>query len=113
MKISDRRKTNFFIVDNQLFDVWGKELKPQGIAVYCCLIRHASSDSCYPSHATLAKECGLSKSTAIRTLKKLSELGLIRISKRHSEKTKGQTSNEYTILNLPPQCQSDTRRRHI
>lgn len=107
MKISDRRKSHFFIVDNHLFDVWGKQLKPQGIAVYCCLIRHASNNSCFPSHQKIADECGISRRTVVSTIQKLSKLGLITTKKRTKE-TGGKASSLYIINDLPnTRCAGD------
>lgn len=105
-KITDERTHNFFIGYNEIFDFWGEKIKIQGIGIYLCLVRHASNNSCFPSHNRIAKQCGLSESSVKRTLKMLESFGLIKIVKRHNPKNNGQTSNEYIIKDLPPvQCE--------
>ena len=122
MRIKDCRKSHFFWAHDAIFDIWGSILKANGLAVYLCLVRHADGNGiCYPSFGTIAKKCGVSRSTVVRTINKLIELGLIkreqRVVEREQSKGKEKTSNLYTILDLPtapsvretqPQCQKDT-----
>jgi DNA-binding GntR family transcriptional regulator len=96
-------KTNHkkFWAYNYIFDVLGNKLKPNGIAVYLCLIRHANNQSqCYPSFKLIAEKCGMSRMTVIRTIDKLIGLDLIQVQKRKSNKG-DYSSNLYTIKELP------------
>jgi predicted transcriptional regulator len=96
-------KTNHkkFWAYNDIFDVLGNKLKPNGIAVYLCLIRHANNQNqCYPSFKLIAEKCGISRMTVIRTIDKLIGLDLIQVQKRKSNKG-DYSSNLYTIKELP------------
>jgi predicted transcriptional regulator len=95
-------KTNHkkFWAYNYIFDVLGNKLKPNGIAVYLCLIRHANNQNqCYPSFKLIAEKCGMSRMTVIRTIDKLIGLDLIQVQKRKTDKG-GDTSNLYIIKKL-------------
>jgi len=86
---------------NSIFDVLGNTLKPTGIAVYLCLIRHADRNAqCYPSHKLIAKKCGISRRTVVTAITKLVKLDLIKVQKRETNNG-GDTSNLYMIKKLP------------
>lgn len=57
----------------------GRTLKPSGIAVYNVLaaFANAKTQSCYPTHRTIAKIAGMSKRTVSGKLRQLEELNLI------------------------------------
>ena len=99
--VGDKRRSQFFLIHSDIFDKWGKRLGPNGIAVYLCLIRHSGNydDKCLPFIKTIADECGISRKTVMRTLKRISELGLIEIQPRKSEHG-GDTSNLYIIKDI-------------
>lgn len=59
------------------------------------LSRANASGTCWPSHATLAREARCSVSTAQRALARLREHGLVSWEQRRDEST-GQSSNLYT-----------------
>ena len=85
---------------NYIFDVLGNKLKPNGIAVYLCLIRHANNQSqCYPSFKLIAEKCGMSRRTVIRTIDNLVHLDLIKVQKRKTDKN-DYSSNLYFIKNI-------------
>lgn len=70
--------------------------------VLLILADHANADNqCWPSMATICKETGLSRSTAIRAINKLCKLGLIRKSGRWIAHE--QTSNSYRLLIAKPE----------
>ncbi|WP_069470615.1 helix-turn-helix domain-containing protein [Candidatus Marithrix sp. Canyon 246] len=86
---------------NDIFDVFGSELKAYNLIVYLCLIRHADSKGqCYPSYNLIAKKCGVSRRTVINAINKLIELDFISLSKRKVNNG-SYTSNLYTIKELP------------
>lgn len=58
---------------------YGRELKPAGIAVYNVLASFANSrtQSCFPTHRTIAKIAGTSKRTVSEKIRQLEILELI------------------------------------
>jgi Helix-turn-helix domain len=101
MKLRDSRKRGWFWARNEIFDWWGQAIGPMGIAIYLCLCRHANGrGESHPSFARIAAECGMSKRSAIRTMKVLIVNHLIHSEQRISEKG-DPDSNTYTILDLP------------
>lgn len=68
------------------------------IAVYVTLCAYASNAdrSCFPSYSTLARRAGCCRSTAIRAIARLEELGFIE-KQNQSSKAGDSTSNLYTI----------------
>jgi DNA-binding transcriptional MocR family regulator len=68
-------------------------LKPNMQLVYAWLVRHRNrhTGACYPSYKKLAKECGVSRATIIKTLKQLEKERLIRVLKKSG-------SNNYYLL---------------
>jgi predicted transcriptional regulator len=90
-----------FLAYNDIFDVLGNTLKPTGIAVYLCLIRHADHNAqCYLSHKLIATKCGISQRTVVTAISKLLKLDLIKVQKRETNNG-GNTSNLYIIKKLP------------
>ena len=71
------RRTNFFMVDNRIFEY---DLKPRDIAVYCFLCRRLNQDSnvAFPSRKDIGNGCGIKKEETVdKALKVLVEKGLI------------------------------------
>ncbi len=78
------RRTNFFMVDNRIFDY---DLKPRDIAVYCFLCRRLNQNSnvAFPSRKDIGKGCGIKKEETVdKALKVLVEKGLIEKYHRHT-----------------------------
>ena len=78
------RRTNFFMVDNCIFEY---ALKPRDIAVYCFLCRRLNQESnvAFPSRKDIAKSCGIKKEETVdKALKVLVEKGLIEKHHRHT-----------------------------
>ncbi len=97
VKIEDRRRHNFFILDNDLIDAYGPKIGPIGIAVYCCLARHANNGTCRPGQKTIAAEIGASESSVKRSLHQLRELEIITITARKTSRDTADT-NVFTLL---------------
>lgn len=102
--IRDLRTEKRFFVDNIILRGYGPQLGVYGIAVYTALCMHANltTQTCYPSHRTIAEmlDCSVSKvKEAIRTLERLH---LIETSPQYDANNQRQTSNLYTLLNPPP-----------
>ena len=78
------RRTNFFMVDNRIFEY---DLKPRDIAVYCFLCRRLNQESnvAFPSRKDIGKGCGIKKEETVdKALKVLVEKGLIEKYHRHT-----------------------------
>jgi DNA-binding transcriptional MocR family regulator len=72
------------------------------IAVYVALTwRMGAGGSVFPSHETIAEDAGMSRRTAMATLKSLRDKGLVDWSNR-SKKGGGKTSNVYTVSVTKP-----------
>ena len=82
-EIRDFRNGDWYWIDREILRRYGKKLKASGLAIYNILASYAnlSTQSCFPSQATMAKIIGISKRTVIRKIKLLKNLGLIRVKK--------------------------------
>ncbi|MFC2037690.1 helix-turn-helix domain-containing protein [Chloroflexota bacterium] len=111
MKIRELGTGNWFFVHNVIIDTYGPLVGSDGIAVYTALCRHADvkTQTCFPSHKTLAREAGLSVTTVKKQLRKLKQFGLVHVAHRKREDGP-QTSNLYTLLD-PPRREATTPRR--
>jgi hypothetical protein len=71
--------------------------------VYVMLCKYADyySKTSYPSIPTLARHCMCSENTVRSAIKKLVELKLISVQSRKRQDGSGQTSNLYTLLEIP------------
>ena len=110
------RRPGYLRVDNDLYDRFGSQLGPYGLAVYMALCRYVNQDSeCWPSYATIAKGTGMSKRKVIYEVKKLERLQVIAIERNQH------TSNVFILLDTsaqhapppsaqhaPPQCTACT-----
>jgi len=65
----------------------GRAIKPSGIAVYNVLASFANSktQSCYPTHRTIAKIAGTSKRTVSEKIRLLEKLKLIRRERQEGQ----------------------------
>ena len=101
--IRDRRP-GFLRVYNDLYDNFGPQLGPYGLAVYMALCRYANQDSeCWPSYNTIAGGTGMSRRQVIREISKMEDLRIIAVERNQH------TSNVFTLLDTsdtqspPPQ----------
>lgn len=90
-------------------DIFAYDLVPHDLAVYLylCCCQNKDTHTCWPSYKTIAKNVNASQSTVVRAVKNLMERSLIKVT--HRKQGKRQTSNLYTILELPP-VPSDSNR---
>ena len=95
-KIRSLNKDGWYWIDKDILGIYGKRLKPSGLAVYNALAYFANSitQTCFPSQGHIAEIVGISRLTVNRKIKLLRNLGLITISK---EKRK----NIHTLLKVP------------
>ena len=97
-QVRDMRHRDFFWCDNVIIDRYGRKLGPYGLAVYMGLLRHADqrTQTCFPSHKTLADELGMSKDSVMRAIETLKKAKLIGV--RHRKSSAGDAaSNLYFI----------------
>ena len=95
--IRDRRP-GYLRVYNDLYDRFGAQMGPYGLAVYVALCRYANQDSeCWPSYNTIAKGTGMSRRKVIYEIKRMEELHIIAIERnQHS-------SNVFVLLDTSAQ----------
>lgn len=76
------RRPGFLRVDNTLYDRFGAELGPYGLAAYMALCRYANQDGeCWPSYSTIAKGTGMSRRKVIYEIQKLERLQVIAVER--------------------------------
>lgn len=97
------RRPGYLRVDNDVYDRFGPQLGPYGLAVYVALCRYANQDSeCWPSYSTIARGTGMSKRKVIYEIQKLERLQIIAVERNQH------TSNVFILLDtgaqhaLPP-----------
>ena len=97
------RRPGYLRVDNDLYDRFGAQLGPYGLAAYMALCRYANQDSeCWPSYSTIARGTGMSKRQVMREIVKLEGLKIIAVERNQH------TSNVFILLDtsdtqsLPP-----------
>jgi len=106
VKIEDKRKFGFYMVDNVIVLKYGADIGPYGLAIYNVLCLHASRDGkSHPSYDTLAQLTGMSKRQAMREIEKLVKFKLIAKTTSNDGKT-----NTYQILDVKP---SDTQSQQM
>lgn len=90
------RKGCFFTVGNKIFDA---KLQPVAFYVYCYLCKCSNKTrGCYPSKQTISKACGISVSSVSKSIRVLSDKGLIQIT--HNFADGRQSNNSYEIMDL-------------
>jgi len=76
------RRPGYLRVYNDLYDRFGAQLGPYGLAVYVALCRYANQDSeCWPSYSTIARGTGMSRRQAMREVAKLEGLRVIEVQR--------------------------------
>lgn len=76
------RRPGYLRVYNDLYDNYGAQLGPYGLAVYVALCRYANQDSeCWPSYSTIARGTGMSRRQAMREVAKLERLRIIQVER--------------------------------
>ena len=74
-------------------------LGPLSASIYIALCRHSNNETqeCFPSIALFSEECGVSKNTVLRSIKKLQGLNMINVQKMKKENGT-HANNIYTLL---------------
>lgn len=100
-KIRRASKRDFFIGQNMIFDL---EISEHAKITYLYLCRCADDEGqSFPSYNTIASRCSFSRSTALRAIQDLQEIGLLSVENRkvrkHGKLTN--TSNLYVLYDSP------------
>ena len=82
-------------VDNFVIDEYADKIGAIGLGIYTVIKRHYNwaTGQCTPSYNRIAEMCRVNRSTVIRYVKRLKEVGLINPQMRFTDD--GQTSNQY------------------
>ncbi|MFY9223229.1 MAG: helix-turn-helix domain-containing protein [Blastocatellia bacterium] len=101
-EVRDIRNQPWFWIDKIILNDYIEKIGAIGFLVYCTLVSYTgSSNKCWPSYSTLADKLKLGRSTVIKTIKILVEVGLIGIEKRQTQ-ADGHISNVYVLLSVKP-----------
>ena len=102
IEIRDTRKGNWFWVENLILTDYLATIGMLGFTLYSCLAMLSKGNSqVSSSYNELAKTLDVTPRTIIKTIKILSEVGLIGIDKRLDQHT-GYETNLYTLLAVKP-----------
>lgn len=98
-ELRDERTRGWWWCDNETSRYWRAKLKPVNWSVYTLLLEMAGNKgSCWPSYATIAERCSISRRAAMNAVQALVEAGLVKVTERQRDGTKERTSNVYSIL---------------
>lgn len=102
MRIYDKRRSGVFYSEHAVFDQWGWILGAHRLAIYLCVVSHAgyTTREGFPSYATVASKCGMSRRKAIDCISDLTFLGFLEKESRETEKG-DPDSNNYSLLDIP------------
>ena len=96
-----KKNNGYSKLPDMIFELQEQKMDTGAALVYAYLCRCSNGKGqCFPSYRDIAEKCYCSESTAIRAIRKLINLGLIRREKQ-TRKYGGQTSNLYTIHRSP------------
>jgi hypothetical protein len=84
IEIRDHRQPGWFWLDNEMIDIHGREIGVYGLAVYCCLARHADNRSqrAWPGIRGMAERLGTGKDQVYKALWALEVQKLVSIERR-------------------------------
>jgi hypothetical protein len=97
-RVRDRRRKDWYSVDNEVLDDFGERIGLHGFAVYCALARFSwdGTEEASVSLTTLCTKLKVGRAKLLSTLHLLKEVGLIDI-----ESGNRTTSNTYVLLEVP------------
>jgi len=106
-QVADGRNPPWHRADNRVIDDYGAKLGPYGLAVYYSYCRRANQNGqCWPSHATTARDTGMSVTSVKKAEERILELKLMKKEDRRY-KPSGPRSNLITLLEVPTlRCQA-------
>lgn len=100
MKIREKRRKNYFDIDNDYIKLYARHLGIIATAVYSSLCMHSdyTTQRSWPSMETLAEQHGIERHAVSRALKKLEEWNIIKTDRAIDRKKKKRKNNVYTLL---------------
>lgn len=96
----DKKRENFFIIDNDFVELYAKHLGVYCTAVYTSLNKHADNKTgrCWPSMETIAQQHHIERHTVSRALVELEKWNIIKTERAIDRKNKKRKNNVYTLL---------------
>lgn len=101
IRIRDRRKRQWFRIDNVIVEEYGPLLGPYGLAAYCGILKHETDATTTVSIGHLCRDTGMGRSSMQKAIEKLERLDLIEVIERIDDDG-GQHSSEYLVLDVLP-----------
>lgn len=104
-RIRDHREPGHFWADNEIVEEYLPGIGVYGFAVYMLLCKYADAKTaeCDPAIPTMAKTLDVSDNTIKKALRKLRDVGLIKIEPQYETSRNGKrvnSSNLYTLLSV-------------
>ena len=98
VRVRDRRRKDWYSVDNEILDDFGERIGLHGFGVYCALARYSwgGTEEASVSLTTLCKKLKMGRAKLLQTLALLKDVGLIDI-----EPGNRTTSSVYALLEVP------------
>ncbi len=118
VRLTDKART----MDHALDLASQKKLMPQDLATLWFICTHTDNQSgeCIRRYEAIAAGCGVSRSTAVRSVARLKRNGILEIRERFYKETKGKTATafklsavEETQVTVPNTNRGSTQRRTI
>ena len=104
--VRDRRRKQWFSIDNRVIDKFGPVLGPSGIAVYVALVRYGNeTQSAIVGVGRLVEQTGVGRTKAKQVIRQLERVGLILVNERRDERA--QLAHEYVLLDVPADVPAD------
>jgi hypothetical protein len=99
-KIRDKRNKEWFWLDNEYFNGYGKIFGAVGVAIYVSLCRYANNKTqeCFPSQEKIAENLNITSRTVRKYLKLFEEYKIIAVDREKDENTKRWKNNVYVLL---------------
>lgn len=96
----DKRKKEWFWVDNEYLNGYGRVFGTTGVAIYVSLCRHANNETqeCFPAQEDIAEELNISPRTVRRYIKLFEKYHIISVNRERDPITKKWFNNVYTLL---------------
>jgi hypothetical protein len=106
------KRAHFFGIDNDIIDVYARDIGGKALAVYTVLCRYANrtTGECWPSIKKIAFLLDFARNTVKAALRTLEAAGLIAIRRRR-DPAGDPASHLYTLLDPTPQAVETRRRR--
>lgn len=100
----DRRRKGFYLTDNVFIDEYAPQVGAYAVAVYSVLLRHADDKGvAFPGVGYISGQLDISTNTVRNALKKLAEVGVLKIIRRRDpDNEKLNLPNHYELQEINP-----------